>query len=152
GSLVLQGNGSGTAMTVGPAILDAGYSTVVSRPGSNDALLTFPSLDRTNRGTLLVRATDSNEALYLGQSPTGTPVTPTTSGTNAGGLFITSAPAVVGGGGAAGSTNLSIVPWAVSDTPSLGVASTFVTYSSAQGFRGLRASEYASIVTPGSVT
>ncbi len=63
--------------------------------------------------------------------------------------------AMVGGGGAAGSTNVNIVPWAIGETVAGGVGdgnmgNSLVTYVSGAGFRPLNlATEYATIAGAG---
>ena len=65
------------------------------------------------------------------------------------------APVLAGGGGAAGTTTISIMPWAIGDVavPANASAnypgSTFVTYTAANGIRPLLASEYAGVITDG---
>jgi autotransporter-associated beta strand protein len=50
---------------------------------------------------------------------------------------------IVGGGGAAGTQNISIVPWVIGDLASAGNGNTFATYQDATfGFRPLAAGEY----------
>jgi autotransporter-associated beta strand protein len=66
-------------------------------------------------------------------------------------IQFTTAPTLVGGGGAAGSTNISIIPFALGGTTTADTGSTFVTYDATNGIRPLNTStEYNTSTTPGS--
>jgi len=109
------------------------YHNVTVDAGSAHTLLTIGSLERVNKGTLLVRGdnlgVNAISAAAAGSSNiqiTGT------------------APTLVGGGGAAGSTTISIVPWLVGGTTVSDSGTTFVTYTESNGLRPLDYSEFAS--------
>lgn len=132
GVISFRSAAGGSTETLG-ATTAAGYSIIEARPGASGAgVLTLASLDRADRGVLLVR----------GQNLGNTAVA------NHGKILVAgAAPAMVGGGGVAGSTTQSIVPWVVgnySTSSSTGAVNSFVTYSAATGFRPLNtATEYA---------
>ena len=109
------------------ALSGAGYSTVAATPGTTAGATTLAasSLSRADRGTFLFRGTS------LGG--TG----------NVGFITFASAPTadLVGGGGGAGTTNISILPYAIGDTSGSGTGNAFVTYG-ATGVRPLAATEY----------
>jgi autotransporter-associated beta strand protein len=106
--------------------------TLTPNAGRN-TLLTIGSLTRTNNAILLLRGTN------LGAN------TIASATANSSNIQITgTAPTLVGGGGSAGSTNISIVPWALGGSTSADSGSTFVTYTVANGFRPLNtATEFA---------
>ncbi len=132
GTVVLRTAPSGSSETLG-ATSAAGYSSLQAQPGSAGAgVLTLASLERADRGVLLVR----------GQNLGNTAVA------NHGKIVVNGAvPALVGGGGAAGSTTQSIVPWMVgnfSTSGSTGNVNSFVTHDAATGLRPLNtATEFA---------
>lgn len=114
------------------ALSGAGYSTVTATPGTAALATTLAasSLSRADRGTFLFR----------GSSLGGTG--------NFGFITFASAPIadLVGGGGAAGTTNISILPYAIGDTSGSGTGNAFVTYG-ATGVRPLAATEYVANLT-----
>jgi fibronectin-binding autotransporter adhesin len=126
GSLTMTGAVSAVANTeaVG-AVTGAGYNTVTVTPGAGAAFttLTAASLARNDRGTFLFRGTN------LGSAGSG----------GVGNILFTAPPVLVGGGGAAGSTNVSILPYAIGDPSASGVGTSFVTYG-AFGIRPLNVS------------
>jgi hypothetical protein len=131
---------------VGSITLEAGQNVVTLNATDNVAggvtALTADSLTRLNRSTLLVRGS------RLGAATGATP--------GRGFLrFDDAAQAAldgfeVGGGGAAGSTNISIIPWIVGDasavaaiTATTSLGNTLVTNENAtQGLRALTPSEF----------
>ena len=111
--------------------LNAGYSQS-GNPGQASSL-TMASLTRENNATFIFSGTN------LGAAP----------GPGVDNIYSTVAPTLVGGGGAAGSTNISILPSAIGDltggaayTSEVRYGSSLVTYG-ANGFRTLATSEYA---------
>ena len=95
--------------------------------------LTMASLARQNNSTLIFSGTN------LGSTP----------GAGVANIYSTAAPTLVGGGGTAGTTNISIVPYAIGDTSGGAnsnsadrFGSSLVTYGP-NGFRPLTATEYA---------
>jgi fibronectin-binding autotransporter adhesin len=124
GSLVLDRGLNHLAVTVGDTA--AGTSASLSMTGG---------FTRTNGSTLVVSAPTS-----LGGPD----------GQNYARVLAASAPTLVGGGGAAGSTNISIIPWAYHDPLPDGGSpppnDTFLTYG-ATGLRPLLGAEYAASLT-----
>lgn len=109
-------------------------ATVTVTPNAaRNSLLNIESLERENHGVVLLRGTN------LGANS----IASTTA--NSGNIQVTGAvkPTLVGGGGVAGSTNISIVSWAIGGTTAADTGSTFVTYTDANGFRPLSISEFA---------
>ena len=101
-------------------------------PGQADSL-TVASLARQNNSTFAFRGPG------LGGAP----------GAGVANFYSMAAPTLVGGGGGAGTTNVSILPYAIGNTSLLGsagaadlVGSSLVTYG-ANGFRPLATTEYA---------
>jgi autotransporter-associated beta strand protein len=94
----------------------------VTPNGGKNAQLTANSLVRLNNGVVAITGTS------LGN----------TSGPGVANVIFSNAPALVGGSGAADSTKVSIIPWAVGGNAS-GVISSFVTYG-ATGVRPLNTS------------
>ncbi len=122
--------------TVGALNIDGGQSVLTLTAGTSaQANMTFTTVSRgPDRGMLFVRGAS------LGDTPASTKTN--VSFGNAGALL-------VGGGGAAGSQNMSIIPWAAGDrTPSTSGASTtagslgFLT-NGTNGLRVLASAEYA---------
>jgi autotransporter-associated beta strand protein len=110
-------------------LIGAGMSavTVLSSTGAVTTTLNPSSLSRVERGTFLFRGTS------LGDGTVAT----------RGNITFTSDPSgsLVGGGGAPGSINISIFPYAIGGTTTTDNGSSFVTYD-ANGVRLLTASEY----------
>jgi len=117
--------------TTGAITASVGLNTFTLVPGTGaDAQVTPASLARTNTGTLFLRGAG------LGTTGVGTTR-----------LAPTAAVAVVGGGGAAGANNQSIVPWIVGDNSSTGAGNSFVVYDAVNGLRPLDNSEFDSTIT-----
>lgn len=122
------------AETVGALTLGAGHNVITSTSSvaANVGTLTFASLAaRNNRATVLVRGA------ALGDS----------TATQRGQIIFTAAPAggnvAVGGGGAAGTTNISIFPWIVGDAGVAGLGSSFVRNTgTTNGLKPLTTAEY----------
>jgi autotransporter-associated beta strand protein len=114
----------GTINFEGTSTLQASYG---SGGGANTSMvLTAANLNRVNRATMLVRG-----------DGTGTAGT-----TSASRIVLTSPPTadLVGGGGPAGSYTMSIVPYLLGDSGSLGSGNRMVTYD-ANGLRPLASNE-----------
>lgn len=121
---------------VGTIILGAGHNMIVSEPADTGtscvADLVADTLTRNNRSTLLVHA------LSLGASTGRRGLIRFDSGAQT-----TVDGYEVGGGGAAGTTNISIIPFLVGELTNTGLGNSFVTnVNSADGLRPLAASEY----------
>lgn len=132
GTISLRSASTGSSETLG-ATKVAGHAKLEAQPGTAGAgMLTLTSLERVDRGVLLVRGTNlGNNAVV-----------------NHGSILIGGvAPTLVGGEGAAGSTTVSIVPWIAGNnltTSFTGELDSFTTYSATTGLRPLNlATEYA---------
>ncbi|MGC3971579.1 MAG: autotransporter-associated beta strand repeat-containing protein [Pirellulales bacterium] len=126
---------------IGTIVLGAGYNVIQSEASTGSgtgsstvADLLADTLIRNNRATVLVRG------LSLGA---------TSSGARRGFIrFDAAATATingyeVGGGGAAGSANISIIPWMIGDLATAGLGTSFVTYvDGTTGLRPLATTEY----------
>jgi fibronectin-binding autotransporter adhesin len=144
GAFQIIGNtSSNSSESFGPLTVDAGNSTInlsiASGSTSTSLQATAASLTRSNFGVLSLVGTS------LGKSAAGTNGVASLTLTNS----ATATGALVGGGGAIGTTNISIVPWISGETSAFGSASvnTFVTFNSSYGFHPLTSSEYSSITT-----
>lgn len=117
-----------------PRFASNNYHSVTLDAGNAHTLLSIGSLERANQGTLLVRG--DNLGVNTIASATGGSSNIQIDGP---------APALVGGGGADGTTTISIIPWLVGGTTISDNGSTFVTYTEANGLRPLDiATEFAS--------
>jgi autotransporter-associated beta strand protein len=133
GELQLQGNNTNStpvAETFGNLNL-IGNSVLTMVPNGGGSQLTIGSVSRPNRGALLFKSTN------MGQG----------TGLSFGNFLFTTVPTMVGGGGAAGSTNIDIIPFAAGFVSASVLtappnATDLVTYG-ANGVRMLTGSEYA---------
>ncbi|MFA6289537.1 MAG: autotransporter-associated beta strand repeat-containing protein [Opitutaceae bacterium] len=127
-------------VTIGSAGTPAtSLASITVQPGTMNSLLTVGGLQRTNGGVGLIRGTNLGANSIA--STTGGTTNVQVSGT---------APALVGGGGPAGSTNISIVSWLIGGTSVSDNGSTFLTYTAANGFRPLNtATEFATTLVDG---
>lgn len=145
-------NDASKAETVGDMTLVAGANTITVQANASvgttirTMTITAATLTRSNASTLLVRGNNLGDI---------------TAAVNAGRVVITTAPAganFVGGGGAAGTTTISIVPWAIGSSTATGstahgTGNSFVTYAGTTGFRPLILdSEYEQLAAAGGVT
>lgn len=129
-----------TTETFGSLETNSGHNVVTLNPVTGGQMeVTTGSLVRSNKGTLLFRA------VGLGQA----------AGADTARLLVTTAPtgaSFIGGGGLPGSTNISIIPWAIANGTSVtGSGESFVTYDATTGIRPLAIGEYATAVTEGSI-
>ena len=134
GALVIDGAGGLNASGNNGGIPIVTLSSAATR----NHLVTAGSLVRANGGVVLFRGTN------LGS----------TQGNNTANIKFTTAPTaeLIGGGGPAGTTTISILPWAHGGT-NTATFGTFVTYDVANGIRPLSTnSEFASSITDGSVS
>ncbi|MFA5119199.1 MAG: autotransporter-associated beta strand repeat-containing protein [Candidatus Omnitrophota bacterium] len=117
GEFIFKGNNAAAnaTETVGALTLSMGASHVTVFSGTGQTVLTFASASRSAGATVLFRGAN------LGSNP-GSGNT-NIKFTNATGLSLT------GGGGAAGTTNISIVPFAFGDTSVAGAGISFVTHN-----------------------
>lgn len=145
-------NDASKAETVGDMTLVAGANTITVQENASvgttirTMTITAALLARTNAATLLVRGNNLGDI---------------TAAVNAGRVVLTTAPTgvnFVGGGGAAASTTISIVPWAIGSATATsstahGTGNSFVTYAATTGFRPLVLdTEYEQLVAAGGVT
>ncbi|MFA4916765.1 MAG: autotransporter-associated beta strand repeat-containing protein, partial [Syntrophales bacterium] len=101
------------ALTLGSATIP-GANTVTITPGAGGStIMTFASLTRNAGSTVLFRGTD------LGSAPAAKVST----------LMFATAPALTGGGGAAGTTTVNIIRGAFGDTSLSGTGTDMVTYN-----------------------
>lgn len=139
GAAVTGGN---TVNTItGALVAKNGPDTItLSAASSRNTLVQAGSFAREAGSTMLFRGVD------LGVNAIGT-------GTNSTNIQFTTGPALSGGGGAAGSTTVSILAGAFGDTSTtgsgFGATGGLVTYDAANGLRVLSASEYTSAITDG---
>lgn len=139
GSINLAGN-SGVdsidsisgAITVAAGDSGGANFVKISPNSSRNAQITAATLMRINEAILVVtgRSLGAAPGAYVGNFVVSTPPTP-----------------LVGGGGSAGTPNISIVPWMIGSTtptdPGSSAAQSFLTYDPATGFRPLDvATEY----------
>lgn len=137
GALNIDGVGglNGAGNTGGIAIV------TMASTGTRNHTLTADSLVRQNNGVVLFRGTN------LGANAPGT--------LNTSNITFTTAPSaqLVGGGGAAGSKNISILPWAIGGTTAAAAGDTFVTYDAVNGIRPLDiVTEFANTIADGVVS
>lgn len=134
-NFVTTGNAvAASSETIGAVTGANSLNTFLVTPGTGQAnSLTMASLARQNNATFAFR----------GAGLGGTP------GAGVANIYSTAAPSLIGGGGGAGSTNISILPYAFGNnttsvlfTAAGLVNSSLVTYD-ANGFRPLATTEYA---------
>lgn len=120
--------------TIGAVTITNGFNNLLVTPGAGQAnRLTIPSLTRQNNATLNFRGAN------LGGAP----------GADTSNIYVNAAPTLVGGGGGAGSTGISIIPFAVGNSTSSvaltaagQISSSFVT-NDVNGIRPLAPAEFA---------
>ncbi|EDY20582.1 autotransporter-associated beta strand repeat protein [Chthoniobacter flavus Ellin428] len=134
------------AITLGGGANQITGNTFIGTTAVTDALvnLTAASLTRTNASTLVIRGSNLGTVAF---------------GTNQGAtVVLNTAPTLVGGTGAAGTTTIPILPWAVADTSANFTAANmgFVTYGTSGASNGFRvlstANEYENLAAGGGVT
>jgi autotransporter-associated beta strand protein len=129
-TITMTGNASAaTTENAGALNLASGNTTVtVTANAAQPSALNFASINRLNNSTLFVRGSNLGGPAGNGVAQIGSTTSPGT---------------LVGGGGAAGSTNISILPWGVGNIGAAAtLGSTHLTYSGGN-FRPLAVSEYA---------
>ena len=127
------------SLTADASSAPAGGANIVTVSGgtATNWQLAAGSLVRANHSAILFRGTG------LGANTVASHTI------NTANISFTTAPTLVGGGGAAGTTNLSIIPWAVGDSTAAGTGTSFVTHD-ANGIRPLNtATEYDATLTGG---
>ncbi len=133
-TITLTGNaGAATSETAGALTLANGINTITVTPNAaQQASLNFASITRQDNATLFVRGTSLGATPANGVAQITSVLSPGT---------------LIGGGGLAGSQNISILPWAVGNTSATGLnTSSLVTWNSADGtFRPLATSEYTTL-------
>jgi filamentous hemagglutinin family protein len=137
GSFNLIGSGSAASSeSIGDLALISGLNYVTVTPGAGGATtLTCASLTRNSGATVVLRGSS------LGTAPAA----------NVSTLYFADEPALVGGGGAAGTLTVSIIPGVFGDSTLSGTGSDMVTYDSIDnggyGLRLLAAGEYGATFT-----
>ena len=119
-------------LTIGAPSSATGVNVVTLTPNAaSNTQLSAGSLVRNNNGVVLFRGTNLGANTIASHTA------------NTSNIVFTTAPTgqLVGGGGSAGSQNISILPWAIGDASATGTGSSFVTYD-ANGIRPLAAGEY----------
>ena len=101
-------------------------SAITVRKGNQHTLFTMAELERESRGILFIRGDNLGVTSIASKTAGNTNI-------EVRGV----APVLVGGGGAAGSTTISILPWAVGGVGYGAAVTTFMTYTAANGFRPL---------------
>jgi autotransporter-associated beta strand protein len=134
GGVTMTGSASANSSeTFGATAFSRGTTTVTVAPGAGfNASIATGAVTRDNGGTAFFRGTNLGIAVP----------------SNAAQVTFANPPALVGGGGASGSTNISIIPWAFGNTNAAAAANagtnSFVTYSAGLGVRPLdTTTEYA---------
>ena len=134
-NFVSTGNATANSSeTIGAVTAANGVNTFLVTPGASAGnSLTMASLTRQNNSTVIFRGTG------LGGTP----------GAGVSNTYVTAAPTLVGGGGGAGTTGISIIPYAIGNntnsvlfTAAGLVGSSFVT-NDVNGIRPLATNEYA---------
>ncbi|MBK8091973.1 MAG: autotransporter-associated beta strand repeat-containing protein [Verrucomicrobiaceae bacterium] len=121
---------------VGAVTLGAGHNTLTAYGSVTSAIsnLSVDSLTRSGRATALVRGNNLGTAASTTRGQIIVNVA-------AGNTAIEGQE--IGGGGAAGSTSMSIIPWLVGDSSQSGLGNSFVTNTgTTNGLRPLTAAEY----------
>ncbi|MGH8093681.1 MAG: beta strand repeat-containing protein [Chthoniobacterales bacterium] len=133
-TITMTGNASAATNEVAGALtLANGANTITVNPNAaQQASLNFSSITRQNNSTLFVRGTNLGNTAGNGVAEITSTASPGT---------------LIGGGGAAGSQNISILPWAAGNvSASATTSSSFVTWDSGTGqFRPLVAAEYSAL-------
>lgn len=144
-------NDASKAETVGALTLLGGANTVTLQANATvsttarQMTITVASITRSNRSTLLVRGNNLGDLAANGI-------------VNSGRFVSTALPALSGGTGAAGTTTIGIVPWAIGSSTATastthGLGNSFVTAVATTGFRPLDlTTEYEQLVAAGGVT
>jgi autotransporter-associated beta strand protein len=140
GITLLGNNGGASQENVGPVTLGSSLTFVTVTPGAaHPATLATGLVSRENGGA----------AFFRGNS-LGAP----TAGNVA--QVVLANPTLVGGGGAPGSTNVSIIPWAFGNTSSSAAANAATNSLVTHGPTGVRpldlTTEYAGSIAPGTVS
>ncbi len=142
-------NDASKAETVGAVNFLGGANTITASASSTSGTtqrnmtITLTSLVRTNRSTLLLRGQN------LGTTSTGSGLSPIHTGR----IVATTVPTLTGGGGAAGTKTISILPWAIGSSSITGTGESFVTHAATTGFRPLDlVNEYEQLVADGGIT
>jgi len=137
--LTLTGSAAGsTTETLGDTTFSRGTTTITVTPGAGQSAGVF-------HGTM---SRDTGAAMFVRGASLGA-----TPGANVANVTFAAAPALIGGGGAAGSTSISIVPWGWGSTnaaaPANDINNSLMTYG-ANGLRPLNtATEYAAAISAG---
>jgi autotransporter-associated beta strand protein len=129
-TITMSGNSAATTTeAAGPLNLTSGNSTVTVTPNAaQQASLSFAAINQLNRSTLFVRGTSLGAAAANGVAQ----------------VIAGNTIPMIGGGGAGGTTTISVIPWAIGNTgAATTLGSTHLTQSGSGALRPLAASEYA---------
>ncbi|GEM_PF-4701507 len=146
GASVLTAIGNGSANSTekisGALTFSAGLGVVSLTPGTGyNETIAAGSLVRNATmapGVALFRGTSLGKYALNSNAANSTNVT------------FTTAPTLVGGGGAAGTPTVGIIPWVVIDnTSATGMGSSLATYDTTYGLRALNDNEYVTTVASG---
>jgi autotransporter-associated beta strand protein len=128
-----------------------GTLTVDGSNGFMDVVTVTPNASKNTQLTAAALAQTNGAVVLFNGTNLGTnSISSATAGSS--NISFTTAPTLIGGGGAAGTTTISILPNALGGTTGSDTGSTFVTYTAANGIRPLTAAEFASSETDGSTT
>jgi autotransporter-associated beta strand protein len=148
GILSVTGNsGANSVDSISGALTSSGdfgtYNIVSLTPnGTRNAQLTAGSLVRSNFGITLFRGTNLGINTIASATANNSNISFATDLTSS----------LVGGGGATGTTTISILKGAIGGTTNSDNGSTFVTYTTANGIRPLDVSEFTTSITSGTST
>lgn len=110
-----------------PSYSSGAFNTLSIHTGSAHALFQASGLVRANHGTLFIRGTNLGSGTIASKTAGSTSIELTGS-----------SPTLVGGGGSAGTTGMSIIPWTVAGVAYNSASpTTFVTHTAANGIRPL---------------
>jgi fibronectin-binding autotransporter adhesin len=141
GTFVVNGANGGATLENGGQLSGRGSVFVTMNAGTagnTGTTLQLDGLTRLDRGQFLFRGNNATFGSALGA--------------NVANLLFDTAPALSGGGGAAGTTTISIIPFAVGGITTTSLGTDFVTYGAANGVRPLAVAEYATTITSGATT
>ena len=151
GGLNVLGNSTVNSVDTITGALTTDIPTTVSAASANVVTLTPNSATNTQLVAGSLVHTANTAVFFRGTNLGANTIASATANTS--NISFTTAPTaqLVGGGGSAGSKNISIIPWAIGDTSATGSGSSFVTYD-ANGIRPLASGEYDTALPAGAST
>jgi len=139
-SLNVLGNATANSSDIITGALSVDAPSTFGSPGANTVTVTAdPAMNARLSADILTRL-NNGVVFFRGTNLGANTIASNTAGT-ANIVFTGTAPTLIGGGGAAGTQNISIIPWAVGAATAGGIPSGFVTYDT-NGIRVLTAGEY----------